>query len=77
MVILTLFSCACRSRTGYVSGTYFKMLGGQNWVANVMLTAVLWFGPVTAVFSYLNTVAIFYRVSMLLVFCCIVCASLV
>lgn len=27
-----------------------------------MLTAVLWFGPVTAMFSYLNTVAIFYRV---------------
>ena len=48
---------------GYVSGTYFKMMGGHNWVANVMLTAVLWFGPVTAVFSYLNTVAIFYRVS--------------
>ncbi|KAF5841834.1 putative transporter [Dunaliella salina] len=46
---------------GYVSGTWFKMLGGHNWVANVMLTAVLWFGPVTAVFSYLNTVAIFYR----------------
>jgi len=48
--------------TGYVSGKHFKMLGGQNWVANVMLTAVLWFGPVLAMFMYLNTVAIFYGV---------------
>ena len=53
-----------------MSGTWYKMLGGTHWVANVLMTAVLWFGPVTAVFSFLNTVAIFYRVSC----CCCVCA---
>ncbi len=48
---------------GYVSGRYYKMLGGTNWVSNVLLTSSLFCGPVLAVFSYLNTVAIFYRVS--------------
>lgn len=48
--------------SGYVGGTYYKMLGGTNWVSNVALCAVLFCGPVLAVFSVLNTIAIFYRV---------------
>lgn len=33
------------------------MLGGQQWVANVVLCAFLFCGPLLAVFSVLNTVA--------------------
>mmetsp|Transcript_12122 Transcript_12122/g.21462 ORF Transcript_12122/g.21462 Transcript_12122/m.21462 type:complete len:587 (-) Transcript_12122:544-2304(-) len=49
------------SIAGYVSGRYYKMLGGNTWVSNVLLTSSLFCGPVLVVFSYLNTVAIFYR----------------
>lgn len=49
---------------GYVGGTWYKMLGGTNWPTNVMLSAVLFCGPVLVVFSFLNTVAIFYRVRL-------------
>ena len=47
--------------SGYVSGIYYKMFGGSNWVNNVLLVSVIFCGPVLATFSYLNTVAIFYR----------------
>lgn len=47
--------------SGYVSGIYYKMFGGTNWVNNVLLVSVIFCGPVLATFSYLNTVAIFYR----------------
>ena len=47
---------------GYVSGVQYKLFGGTNWVRNVLLTATLFCGPLLAVFSFLNTVAIFYRV---------------
>jgi hypothetical protein len=53
---------------GYVSGSYFKMLGGNNWVSNVLLTAVLFCGPLLATFSFLNTVAIVYGSSAALPF---------
>eukprot|EP00798_Chlamydomonas_sp_ICE-L_P021840 gene21840-28870_t len=46
---------------GYIGGVYYKMFGGTNWVSNVALCAVLFCGPVLLIFSYLNTVAIFYR----------------
>lgn len=42
---------------GFVSGTYYKMLGGTNWVSNVLLCSCLFCGPLLAVFSVLNTVA--------------------
>lgn len=47
---------------GYVSGVQYKLFGGTNWVRNVLLTATLFCGPLLAVFSFLNTVAIIYRV---------------
>ncbi|GFR44323.1 hypothetical protein Agub_g5536 [Astrephomene gubernaculifera] len=47
--------------SGYVSGLHYKMFGGTNWVSNVLLCTGLYCGPVLAVFSFLNTVAIFYR----------------
>jgi hypothetical protein len=51
------------SLAGYVSGRLYKQLGGTNWVSNVLLTSVIFCGPLVLVFSYLNIVAILYRVS--------------
>ena len=47
---------------GYISGVQYKLFGGTNWVRNVLLTATLFCGPLLVVFSFLNTVAIVYRV---------------
>jgi hypothetical protein len=33
------------------------MMGGTNWVSNVLLVSVLFCGPLLAVFSVLNTIA--------------------
>ena len=46
---------------GYVSAVSYKMAGGTNWVRNVLLTTALFCGPLLAMFSFLNTVAIAYR----------------
>ena len=40
-----------------MSGVWYKMLGGANWVSNVLLTAALFLGPLLGVFSVLNTIA--------------------
>lgn len=45
---------------GYVSGSFYKKLGGTEWVHNVLLTVTLVVGPFFVVWAYLNTVAIFY-----------------
>jgi hypothetical protein len=42
---------------GYVSGVWYKMMGGRQWVINVLLVSVLFCGPLLAVFSVLNTIA--------------------
>ncbi|KAI8467030.1 MAG: EMP/nonaspanin domain family protein [Monoraphidium minutum] len=43
--------------SGYVSGVWYKKMGGRSWVSNVLLCAALFCGPLLAVFSVLNTVA--------------------
>ena len=48
---------------GYTSCSLYKIMGGTNWVRNVLTTACLFCGPLLAMFSFLNTVAIFYGVS--------------
>jgi hypothetical protein len=62
---------------GYCSGVQYKMMGGTNWVSNVLLTAVLFCGPLLAAFSFLNTVAIFYRSTAALPFGTIVVIILI
>ncbi|KAL4853449.1 Transmembrane 9 superfamily member 3 [Chlorella vulgaris] len=42
---------------GYVSAALYKIMGGTNWVRNVLTTTLLFCGPLLAMFSYLNTVA--------------------
>jgi len=46
---------------GYVAAVTYKVLGGNSWVRNTLLTATLFCGPLLVTFSFLNTVAIFYR----------------
>jgi hypothetical protein len=48
---------APRPSIGYVSGVWYKKMGGRQWVQNVLLSAGLFCGPLLAVFSVLNTVA--------------------
>lgn len=55
----------------------YKRLGGTNWVNNVLLVTGLFCGPVLATFSYLNTVAIFYRSTAALPFGTIVVIILI
>lgn len=62
---------------GYVGGVYYKMLGGTNWVNNVLTCAGLFCVPVLGIFAYLNTVAIFYRSTAALPFGTIVIIILI
>jgi hypothetical protein len=51
------------SISGYVAASYYRQMGGELWVRNILLTCFVYCGPLLAVFSVLNTVAIAYRVS--------------
>ena len=53
---------------GYVSAVSYRIMGGTNWVRNVLLTTALFCGPLLAMFSFLNTVAIVYRTTTALPF---------
>lgn len=45
---------------GFVSGYYYKQMGGFAWVRNALITVFLFCGPVAAIFLYLNTIAVVY-----------------
>lgn len=45
---------------GYVSSSYYKQMGGTEWVRNILSTSFVFCGPFVGMFMYLNTVAIFY-----------------
>ncbi|CAI5485848.1 unnamed protein product [Closterium sp. Naga37s-1] len=53
---------------GYVSSSFYRQMGGENWVRNVVLTALLYCGPFLLVFSFNNSVAIAYGSSQALPF---------
>ncbi|KAI7835337.1 hypothetical protein COHA_010761 [Chlorella ohadii] len=53
---------------GYVSAALYKIMGGTNWVRNVLTTTMLFCGPLLAMFSYLNTVAWVYGTTAALPF---------
>ncbi len=48
---------------GYVGASYYKQMEGELWVRNILLTCFIYCGPFFAMFSFLNTVAIAYKVS--------------
>jgi len=43
---------------GYFSARLYRQMNGKNWVRNVLITAFLFPGPTTLVFTWVNTVAI-------------------
>jgi transmembrane 9 superfamily protein 1 len=58
--ILTAFIAIyslCAVFGGMVSGRLFKQLKGTNWVWNLILTSVVFPGPLFLVFSWVNSVA--------------------
>ena len=55
------------SIAGYVAASYYKQMEGEFWVRNILLTCFIYCGPFMAMFSFLNTVAIVYRVGSCLV----------
>ena len=48
---------------GYTAGSYYKQMEGAAWVRNILLTSVVFCGPLFLMFCVNNTVAIIYRVS--------------
>lgn len=54
--------------SGYVSAHLHRQMGGDNWVRNVILTALIFCGPFCAIFALNNTVAIVYGSTMALPF---------
>ena len=43
--------------SGYTSGSFYKKLGGEQWVHNVLLTCGLFVLPVFIIWSVLNSIA--------------------
>ena len=50
------------SIAGYVASSYYRQMEGELWVRNILLTCFIYCGPFFIMFSFLNTVAIIYRV---------------
>merc|ERR1719359_290551 len=46
--------------SGYTSANLYHKLGGEKWAWNIFVTALTFVGPAFGVWSFLNTVAIFY-----------------
>jgi hypothetical protein len=59
IVLYALTACIA----GYVASSYYRQMEGELWVRNILLTCFVFCGPFLAMFSFLNTVAIVYRVS--------------
>lgn len=45
---------------GYGSAGLYQKLGGEKWAWNIFVTALMFAGPAFVIWSFLNTVAIFY-----------------
>jgi len=46
--------------SGYASANLYQKLGGEKWAWNIFVTAIMFVGPSFVIWSFLNTVAIFY-----------------
>ncbi|XP_038052183.1 transmembrane 9 superfamily member 1-like [Patiria miniata] len=53
ILLYALTSCV----SGYVSSTFYKKLGGENWVWNIVLTSSLFTVPFFLIWSVVNSVA--------------------
>ena len=63
--------------SGWTSASFYKQTGGANWVWNIVLTAVLLPGPLSIVWSFLNTVAWSYHSTQALPFGTIVALAVI
>jgi len=54
--------------SGFTAARMYKQLGGERWAWNIILTATLFAGPLFLAFSYVNSVAIYYHVTVSLPF---------
>mmetsp|Transcript_14470 Transcript_14470/g.25928 ORF Transcript_14470/g.25928 Transcript_14470/m.25928 type:complete len:598 (+) Transcript_14470:86-1879(+) len=66
-VVLVLYALTSGT-SGFVSSSMYKQMGGENWVWTTVLTAILLPGPLLAIFSVLNSIAISYGSSAALPF---------
>lgn len=57
---------------GYVSSSYYRMMGGTKWIANVNLTTILFAGPFFLIWSVQNSVAWAYNSTQALPFTTII-----
>lgn len=64
-IFLYAFTCIV---SGYISGSFFKKIGGTNWVWNIMLTASLFSVPFFIIWSIINSVAWAYESTQALPF---------
>lgn len=48
---------------GYTSASYYRQMEGTKWVGNLLLTCVVFCGPLFLIFCFNNSVAWAYRVS--------------
>ncbi|KAH6796965.1 Endomembrane protein 70 protein family [Perilla frutescens var. hirtella] len=46
---------------GYTTASFYSQLEGTYWVSNLLLTGVIFSGPMFLIFSFLNAVAIAYK----------------
>lgn len=46
---------------GYISANLYRRLGGIQWGLNILVTILMFMGPLCVMWSILNTVAIAYR----------------
>eukprot|EP01136_Pigoraptor_vietnamica_P024185 Opistho-1_new@76964 len=68
IVLYAMTSCI----SGYVSGSFYKKLGGENWVWNIMLTVSIFTAPVFLIWSLLNSLAWYYHSTQALPFTTII-----
>eukprot|EP00891_Asterochloris_glomerata_P007011 jgi/Astpho2/7011/Aster-01865 len=56
------------SISGYMAASYYRQMEGQDWVRNILLTCVVFCGPLFLMFCFNNTVAWIYRTTAALPF---------
>lgn len=59
--LITLYALTAGT-AGYSSASYYKQMEGTKWVRNLILTAIVFCGPLLMIFSFNNTVAWIYKV---------------
>lgn len=59
---LILLYAATAAVAGYVAASYYRQMQGKLWVRNILLTCVIFAGPLFVTFCFNNTLAIVYEV---------------